>query len=241
MESEEHSMKLLRRGIALLLSVAMVVGLVAGGLLIHTMADTAMQWNNASLDDLSRFYETGNARSPGMISTVSGDAGGKSYGMYMFASKAGTPHAFAEWCKNNFPSGSVYRDIGERLDSAYHYISDGYGAYFDAAWTTVASLYGDTFASAQYDYTKETIYENVVNRVKTAVPTFNIDNYSVALKNVFWSRAVQHGASDACSLIVKAFNKLGGFANQPEAQLIQAIYDECSRLVTESQQGDGSL
>ena len=225
-------MKLLRRGIALLLSVAMVVGLVVGGLLIHTMADTAMQWNNASLDDLSRFYETGNARSPGMISTVSGDAGGKSYGMYMFASKAGTPHAFAEWCKNNFPSGSVYRDIGERLDSAYHYISDGYGAYFDAAWTTVASLYGDTFASAQYDYTKETIYENVVNRVKTAVPTFNIDNYSVALKNVFWSRAVQHGASDACSLIVKAFNKLGGFANQPEAQLIQAIYDECSRLVT---------
>ena len=168
MESEEHSMKLLRRGVAMLLSVAMVVGLVAGGLLIHTMADTAMQWNNASLDDLSRFYETGNARSPGMISTVSGDAGGKSYGMYMFASKAGTPHAFAEWCKNNFPSGSVYRDIGERLDSAYHYISDGYGAYFDAAWTTVASLYGDTFASAQYDYTKETIYENVVNRVKTA-------------------------------------------------------------------------
>ena len=37
-------MKLLRKGTALLLSVAMVVGLVAGGLLIHTVADTAIQW-----------------------------------------------------------------------------------------------------------------------------------------------------------------------------------------------------
>ena len=225
-------MKVLRKGTALLLSAAMIFGLVAGGLLIRSIADTAMQWEKANLDDLSRFYETGNARSPGMISTVAGDAGGKSYGMYMFASKAGTPHAFAEWCKNNFADGNAYHDIGMTLDSAYHYISDGYGAYFDSAWENVANIYGDTFANAQYDYTKATIYDNVVSRVETAVPNFKIDNYSVALKNVFWSRAVQHGASDASSLIQKAFTALGGFANQPEAQLIQAIYAECGRLVT---------
>ena len=230
--SEENGMKVLRKGTALLLSAAMILGLVAGGLLIRSIADTAMQWQNADLDDLSRFYETGNARSPGMISTVAGDAGGKSYGMYMFASKAGTPHAFAEWCKNNFPSGNAYHDIGVTLDNAYHNISDGYGAYFDSAWENMAKIYGDTFASAQYDYTKETIYDNVVTRVEKAVPAFDINDYSVALKNVFWSRAVQHGASDASSLIQKAFTALGGFANQPEAQLIQAIYAECSRLVT---------
>ena len=230
--SEENGMKVLRKGTALLLSVAMIFGLVAGGLLIRSIADTAMQWQGAELDDLSRFYETGNARSPGMISTVAGDAGGKSYGMYMFASKAGTPHAFAEWCKNNFTDGSTYHDIGVTLDSAYHYISDGYGAYFDSAWENMAEVYGAAFASAQYEYTKATIYENVVDRVESAVPAFNIDNYSVALKNVFWSRAVQHGASDASSLIQRAFAALGGFANQPEAQLIQAIYAECGRLVT---------
>ena len=143
-------MKVLRRGTTLLLSFAMVFGLVAGGFLIRAIADTAMQWNNAALDDLSRFYETGNARSPGMISTVDGDAGGKSYGMYMFASNAGTPHAFAEWCKKNFSEGDVYHDIGVTLDDAYHYISDGYGAYFDLAWETVAEDYEDTFARAQY-------------------------------------------------------------------------------------------
>ena len=227
-------MKLLRKGTALLLSVAMVVGLVAGGLLIHTVADTAIQWYDADLDDLSRFYETGNARSPGMISTVDGDAGGKSYGMYMFASNAGTPHAFAEWCKR-YPEGSTYHDIGATLDEAYHYISDGYGAFFDAAWEGIAYIYGSTFASAQYDYTKATIYDEAVSKVESTVAGFDIDNYSVALKNVFWSRAVQHGASGACSLIVKAFNTLGGFANQPEAQLIQAIYAESGRLVTAAQ------
>lgn len=228
-------MKVLRRGTALLLSFAMVFGLVTGGFLIRAIADTAMQWNNAALDDLSRFYETGNARSPGMISTVDGDAGGKSYGMYMFASNAGTPHSFAEWCKKNFSEGEVYHDIGVTLDDAYHYISDGYGAYFDLAWETVAEDYEDTFARAQYDYTKETIYENVVSRVESAVPSFDIDNYSVALKNVFWSRAVQHGASDASALIQRAFKSLGGFANQPEAQLISAIYAECGRVVTADQ------
>ena len=228
-------MKALQRWTALLLSAAMVVSLVAGGMLIRTVADTAMQWYNASLDDLSRFYETGNARSPGMITTVDGDAGGKSYGMYMFASKAGTPHSFAEWCIENYPDGSTGHDIGERLDESYHYLSDGYGAFFDAEWERVAAVYGDAFASAQYDYTKAAIYEKVVSLVEKDVPAFDIDNYSVALKNVFWSRGVQHGASDACYIIKRAFNTLGGFAYQPEAELIQAIYAESGRTVSPSE------
>lgn len=228
-------MKALRKWTALLLSMVMVASLVAGGMLIRTVADTAMQWHNASLDDLSRFYETGNARSPGMITTVAGDAGGKSYGMYMFASKAGTPHSFAEWCVDNYAAGTTYHDIGVLLDEAYHYISDGYGAFFDAAWESVAYIYSDAFASAQYDYTKATIYEKVVSLVEADVPAFDIDNYSVALKNVFWSRGVQHGASDASYIIKRAFNALGGFAYQPEAQLIQAIYAESGRTVTPSE------
>ena len=228
-------MKILHRGTALLLSVAMVISLLAGGLLIQVIAETAFRWEDASLDDLSRFYETGNARSPGMISTVDGDAGGKSYGMYMFASNAGTPHNFAEWCKSSYPEGDTRHDIGVRLDEAYHHVSDGYGPYFDAAWEDVANVYGSTFASAQYEYTKATIYEPTVDRVSASVPAFQIDNYSVALKNVFWSRAVQHGSSGACSLILRAFDALGGFANQSESLLIQAIYAESGRLVTASQ------
>ena len=142
-------MKLLRRGTALLLSAAMVLGLVAGGLLIRAAADTALEWLDADYDDLSRFYEIGAKYNPGIISTVPGDPGGKSYGMYMFASRAGVPHDFAEWCKKS--DLRVYQDIGDTLDSAYHYISDGYGTYFDNAWEALAEDYGDTFGSAQYD------------------------------------------------------------------------------------------
>ena len=223
-------MKQLRRGTALLLSAAMVLGLVAGGFLIRAAADTAQEWLNADYDDLSRFYEIGASYNPGIISTVPGDPGGKSYGMYMFASRAGVPHDFAEWCKKS--DLRVYQDIGETLDSAYHYISDGYGTYFDDAWETLAREYGDTFGSAQYDYTKAKFYDKVVDLVESKVPGFSIDDYSVALKNVFWSRAVQHGPSDACSLIQRAFDALGGFANQPEGDLIQAIYEVSGRLVT---------
>ena len=49
-------MKLLRRSTALLLSCAIVLGLVASGFLIRAIADTAMQWYNADYDALSRFY-----------------------------------------------------------------------------------------------------------------------------------------------------------------------------------------
>ena len=52
-------MKLLRRSTALLLSCAIVLGLVASGFLIRAIADTAMQWYNADYDALSRFYEIG--------------------------------------------------------------------------------------------------------------------------------------------------------------------------------------
>ena len=223
-------MKLLRRSTALLLSCAIVLGLVASGFLIRAIADTAMQWYNADYDALSRFYEIGASYDPGIIATTPGDPGGKSYGMYMFASNAGVPHDFAEWCKKS--DKSVYRDIGEALDSAYHRISDGYGSYFDDTWEEMANTYKGTFGQAQYDYTKDKFYNKVVSLVENKVDGFDIEEYSVALKNVFWSRAVQHGPSDACSLIKRAFDSLGGFANQPEGDLISAIYAVSGRLVT---------
>lgn len=223
-------MKLLRRSTALLLSCAIVLGLVASGFLIRAIADTAMQWYNADYDALSRFYEIGASYDPGIIATTPGDPGGKSYGMYMFASNAGVPHDFAEWCKKS--DKSVYRDIGDALDSAYHRISDGYGSYFDATWQDMANTYKGTFGQAQYDYTKDKFYNKVVSLVENKVDGFDIDEYSVALKNVFWSRAVQHGPTDACSLIKRAFDSLGGFANQPEGNLISAIYAVSGRLVT---------
>lgn len=225
-------MKKLRRGGAMLLSFVLTLSLAAGTFLIYVAADAANGWLNATLGELSQKYETGTNDDPGMIATVNGDAGGKSYGLYMFASKAGTPKLFFQWCIAS--DNRVYNDMGDTLKEAYYLGGEGCGSNFDNAWTYLANVYGDTFGDAQKDFVEETIYEATVAKVEAAVSGFDIDNYSIALQNVFWSRAVQHGVSGGTNMIVKAFNAMGGFKNQGESEVIAAIYNESGKLTTDS-------
>ena len=225
----------------MVLAAAVVLSLLATALLA-----ASKNWQNAGLGDLSQYYETGNSADPGYVSTVRGDSGGTSYGIYMFASNAGTPLSFVQWLQE-FKSGSIYRDMGDTLYNAYAYdrngkYSPGYGSNFNATWRSVADDYPDEFMQSQKDYWETHAYADLLKNIKSAVPSFDLDDYSVALRNVFWSRSVHHGAgvirgasssdgrSGATGVILRAFDSLGGFKNQSEAQLIQAIYAECSRL-----------
>ena len=224
-----------------MLAAVLVLSLLATALLA-----ASKNWTGAGLGDLSQYYETGNSADPGYISTVDGDLGGTSYGIYMFASNAGTPLSFIQWLKE-FEEGSLYRYMGDKLYKAYAYdvnekYSPGYGSNFNANWRSVGDDYPEEFTQAQKDYWETHAYTDLLNNLKSAVPAFDLNNYSVALRNVLWSRSVHHGAgvlsgansSDGCSgatgVVLRAFKKLGGFKNQSEAQLIQAIYNECSRL-----------
>lgn len=234
-------MKILKRGVTVLLLAALTLTLVTAA---------SLNWTNTELGDLSQYYETGsvgqeNAR-PGYISTVAGDAGGTSYGIYMFASKAGTPYAFAKWLAA-FPEGDVHKTMGDILVNAYEYnrygeYYPGYGSNFDAKWEQVAAQYHSQFYAAQKEYWETTSYDTLVKNVTAQFPAFDMSNYSMALQNVFWSRSVHHGAgvlsgadssdgrSGATGVIVRAINSLGGFKNQSEEELITAIYAECSKL-----------
>lgn len=224
----------------------MLVAVLVLSLLATALLAASKNWTGAGLGDLSQYYETGNSADPGYISTVKGDSGGTSYGIYMFASNAGTPLSFVQWLKE-FEEGSLYRDMGDTLYRAYAYnqagqYSPGYGSNFNATWRSVADAHRTEFTEAQRDYWKTHAYTDLLNNLKAGEPAFDLKDYSVALRNVLWSRSVQHGAgvlsgansSDGCSgatgVVLRAFKKLGGFKNQSEAQLIQAIYDECSRL-----------
>lgn len=213
-----------------MLTIVLTASLLLTGLLVSTVADPAQSWENAKLGELSKLYETGTSSDPGIISTVSGDSGGKSYGTYMFASNAGTPHLFAEWLKKNYSSTSLYYEFGAALDEAYHTVSDGYGAFFDAEWLRLAREHKSEFAAAQHAYVQDKFYDELVDLVESGVRGFDIDHYSIALKNVFWSRAVQHGAKGAYNVVTRAFSTLGGFTGQSEDVLIDAIYAECSKL-----------
>ena len=234
-------MKKAKKGLALVLSAVLLASTA-----VTVLLAASKSWIGAQLGDLSQYYETGNSADPGYISTVDGDSGGTSYGIYMFASNAGTPLAYIEWLRNTYAVGEVYRTIGDALYNAYAYNSagqyyPGYGSNFNATWRSMAATYPAQFPQSQKDYWQANPYSSLLNNLKQLFPSFDISDYSIALQNVLWSRSVQHGAgvisnengqkSGATRVVYQAWNNLpGGFCMQDEATLIQAIYAECSKL-----------
>ena len=226
---------------ALILAAVMAVSCLTTILLA-----ASKPWTGVGIGELSQYYETGNNADPGRISNVDGDSGGTSYGLYMFVEKTVT--SFMDWLKKS--DSAVYRGFGDRLYNAYAYNTSGqyypgFGSNFKNTWQEIGRNNRTEFAQAQTDFWRDTQYTQLVANVEGQYKGFDIDNYSNALKNVFWSRSVHHGVgatygstkntdgmSGATGVICRAFKALGGFKNQSEAELIAAIYAECSKLDT---------
>lgn len=233
-------MKRTKRGMALILAAVMAVSCLTTILLA-----ASKPWTGVGIGELSQYYETGNNADPGRVSNVKGDSGGTSYGLYMFVE--GTVTNFINWLKQQ-PKGSTYYDFGDTLWRAYNFDvngneNPGYGTNFKTVWQSIGhGKNSNEFGQAQTEFWGSTQYTQLVSNIERLFSGFDIDNYSVALKNVFWSRSVHHGVgvtygansddkmSGATGVIARAFRSLGGFKNQSEAELIAAIYTECSRL-----------
>lgn len=244
-------MKKMKRGTALLLALALAASLTTTALIAANK-----NWVTTGLGDLSQYYETGNSADPGYISTVDGDSGGTSYGLYMFVEK--TVIDFMNWLLTA-ETGSINRTMGDQLYNAYAYRTDGsyypgIGSNFRNTWKLIAANNRTEFGSAQTEFWKTQCYDGLLQNIKSLFPSFNIDDYSIALKNVFWSRSVQHGVgvtagadssdgkSGATGIIYRAFqNRLGGFKNQSEAELISAIYAESSKLDVAGKYKEGNM
>ena len=225
---------------ALILAAVMAVSCLTTILLA-----ASKPWTGVGIGELSQYYETGNNADPGRVSNVKGDSGGTSYGLYMFVE--GTVTNFINWLKQQ-PKGSTYYDFGDTLWRAYNFDvngneNPGYGTNFKTVWQSIGhGKNSNEFGQAQTEFWGSTQYTQLVSNIERLFSDFDIDNYSVALKNVFWSRSVHHGVgvtygansddkmSGATGVIARAFRSLGGFKNQSEAELIAAIYAECSRL-----------
>lgn len=174
------------------------------------------------LGSLSAKYE-----SNGKPETISEgkDTGGVSYGAYQFSSVYGVPMEFVNWC---ITSGEGV-DTGERLLLAYKADGNTYGELFNAEWKRIAGENATAFLILQHNFTKAKFYDVMVAKLEAKVHGFKADNYTVALKNVIWSRAVQQGVNS--DVIFKAIENLGGFRYQAEDVLIKAIYAQSSLLV----------
>ena len=123
-------MKSRKRAYSIALCCLLAVTVLLPGLVFLFAGATAADDQEESLlGTLSAQFE---ASSPGMVSSGTGDLGGKSYGAYQFASRYDTPKAFFEWCLQQ--DDTYYRSVGERLQDAYYSGGAGYGTNFDNTW-----------------------------------------------------------------------------------------------------------
>lgn len=167
------------------------------------------------LGDLSARYESnGNC---GCISNNPGDAGGKSYGMYQFASKPGTLQDYCMWLvQKGYWFGKELRK--------YQLCSKD----FDAAWKWLAQTNTKDFAASQHEYIKSKFYDIAIKSL--FANNFHIEKHVEILKDVVWSRAVQYGPYRISKMFLEAC-KYMGYPNLSyiddrkfDKDLIKAIY-----------------
>ena len=188
----------------------------------------------STLGNVSAKYESG-----GRDDAYAADTGGYfSYGRYQLYSKGGRDSVvgkFIEWAK----SSSEFKFIGNDLDSVG---ADAAGSTIDSIrqpfvdkWKEVAVNQPDLFKKAQHDYIQATHYEVAVAKIKSE---FGLDaddgSHSAGLQDAIWSTAVQHGPNT--NVFKNAFTSLGypttTISEITDVQLIAAIYDERSRVIT---------
>ena len=177
---------------ALILAAVMAVSCATTILLA-----ASKNWANPELGSLSQYYETGTNADPGAVSNVNGDPGGVSYGLYMFSSNAGTLDGFRSWLSNQ-KSNNVYLNFSAELDRAYGTNSSGgsqagYGPNFRATWAAIGhGSNSREFGQAQTQYWLEMRYTPLIKKLEAKYRSLDLGNYSIALKNVLWSRSAQH-------------------------------------------------
>jgi len=176
-----------------------------------------------TLGSVSAKYESNG--NPATISNGS-DSGGVSYGAYQFASKSDVPLTFAQWC---ISSGEGIM-TGTRLVAAYNLDGRSYSTNFNTEWVNISSENSQGFLLLQHKYVKSKFYDVMVSKLSARYSDFNIDNYTMALKNVIWSRAVQHGVNS--NMMFDAIDNLGGVSGHTEEELIRAIYARSASLVS---------
>lgn len=90
-------------------------------------------------------------------------------------------------------------------------------------WKSLASQYGQAFDQLQHAFIKQSHYDPAASRIKSATG-FDASKYSLAVQNVLWSTAVQHGAGGASNIFKAAGIKQG----MSDAEIIKRVYAERS-------------
>lgn len=168
------------------------------------------------LGALSERYECG-GRGPGTVSSGKNDPGGVSYGLFQLSSTRGTCEAFMA------AEGQPWRA---------RFVASPGSAAFGQAWQAVAAAEPEAFSAAQRAFIARSHYRPAVAAV-LAKTGFDFDARTIAVRDVCWSVAVQHGA--AANILAAAVEAADAALLRDAAGydrvLVEAIYSERSAHV----------
>lgn len=164
-----------------------------------------------TLGSVSSKYETG-GRGADVISSGTGDHGGKSYGTYQLSSAMGQVDAFLK------SSGYADRFAGLKVGSPK----------FDMKWKVLAKS-DKNFGDAQHAYIAKTHYEPQMDKLKAK--GIDLSGKGRAVQEAVFSTSVQHGAGT--KVISNALNKKD-IALMSDSDIVSAIQDHKARNVETS-------
>ena len=167
------------------------------------------------VDALSAQYETSRPRDAGTVSIPKGDRGGASYGPYQLSSNTGGVASFLAG-----PQGSRWAGEFKGLQPGSKDFSD--------KWRAIAKREPQSFLNAQKSYAVSTYFDGVAQKV-AAHADYDLRSASIAVRQVSFSTAVQHGPSGGPSVIDEAIKRTDRKFKRSdpryEAALINNIYD----------------
>ncbi|MBQ4132585.1 MAG: hypothetical protein IJD04_02490 [Desulfovibrionaceae bacterium] len=170
---------------------------------------------------LSARFESGEAG----IAAIGYDRhGGTSYGKYQISSKAGSMDQFIKFLSKEAP------ELAKRLQAAGPANTGSKSGKMPAEWKKIAQEHPDFFKELQERFIHDSHYKPALVALSRRTELDN-SNMSVALQEVLWSTAVQHGPNGAARIFTRAINQIDpSLAETPgskefEQALIEKVYN----------------
>lgn len=172
-----------------------------GRSLVHSFYSMA----DSGLGSLAAKFESG---SDGISAIGFDRKGGTSYGKYQIASRTGTMNSFIDYLDEKAP------DIAKRLRSAGPANTGGRSGRMPDEWRNIASADPARFEKLQEDFIRTSHFEPAMRSIAESTG-IGFTNMPVALQEVLFSTAVQHGPFGAVRIFNQALNNVGVNKLQP--------------------------
>lgn len=172
--------------------------------------------NQFQLGAITYFYESGKRNildAVGVISTGINDPGGKSYGIYQFASRVGTLKNFIQFFNQNY--AKYFKDNAfQNLFNNVVLASDE----FDKKWQFLAAHATLIFGNIQHDFIAETHFNSLIQYLSAR--NIQQDQLTPAIQESLWSLGVQH--RKAITILQTTLDELNTISD--ELEFIHCLY-----------------